>query len=517
MNTTLKNAFSLLFSQVGTILMSSLLLIFVPTYFGQEDFGKYTYAAVFTAFFGLVGAAGTGTYIVKSIARDRTQLASYALNAVTLKIAVGSMLAALAATLGLLIGLDDTTMAFVVAALIVMNLTMVNEVLVSCLYGIERMGRPATVGAATQVLAGLVTLLLISAELAPTSIIFLTVPLAAIPIFVNAAAIRGETSSFRHVKIKWSVWRVLLVGGFPFMLYQIVLYAYGSVDLLMLRPMTDSQTVGWYSLAYRIISLPVLLAATVLLAMFPSLSVQAQNDPGRLASQINRALRFISFITFPLAIGTIAIAPQLIDTFYTAEFEQSAVLIRILAFSMPVVVVDLILGMALFASDRQSSFLVIGLIAAIINPALNFFAIPYTADRFSNGAIGAASVTVLTEVVIMFGALRIRPAGVLDRGTAGYLLRAGFCAALIAPVAIFVSTWGLPAMILSGVVTYVLATRVLNVIPTQELSHLYGQVRRKTSKTNDDTPDDLATLPADAGAGRSGHTDVPPSESETST
>ncbi|MEP6298238.1 MAG: oligosaccharide flippase family protein, partial [Ilumatobacter sp.] len=232
MNTTLKNAFSLLFSQVGTILMSSILLVFVPTYFGEEDFGKYTYAAVLIAFFGLVGAAGTGTFLVKTIARARTQLASYAANAVTLKLTMGTLLSVGAALLGVVLDLDRTTLLFGAAALIVMNLTMVNEILVSCLHGIERMGRPATVGAVAQVLAGIATLILISAKLAPTSIALLAVPFSAIPIVVNAAAIRAETAPFRHIRIKWSVWKVLLIGGLPFMLYQIVLYAYGSVDLL---------------------------------------------------------------------------------------------------------------------------------------------------------------------------------------------------------------------------------------------------------------------------------------------
>ncbi|MEP6296383.1 MAG: polysaccharide biosynthesis C-terminal domain-containing protein, partial [Ilumatobacter sp.] len=231
-------------------------------------------------------------------------------------------------------------------------------------------------------------------------------------------------------------------------------------------------------------------------------------------------LRFISFVTFPLAVGTIAVAPALIDTFYTADFEQSAVLIRILALSMPIVVVDVILGMALFATDRQSSFLVIGVIAAIINPALNYVAIPYTVERFSNGAIGAASITVLTELVIMFGAMRIRPTGVLDSGTAGFLFRCGACAAAIAPAAIVVGAWGLPAMVLSGAVAYFFTTRILDVIPRQELSHLYSQVRRKTSRTTDEIRDDSPIQPTDdasSGVGRSGPPGVPPSESETST
>lgn len=483
MSVVVKNALSMLFSQVGTLLMSSLLLVFVPGYFGEETFGKYTYAAVFMAFFGLIGAAGTGTYIVKSIARDRTQLGLYAVNGVVLKLTVGVMLSSMAVALGAVTGLDRDTMMFVVAAAIMMVATMVNEVLTSSLHGIEQMSRPATWTAISQVLAGAVTLAAIAVGVEPTIIVFLTLPTMMLPIVVNAFTIRRETSGFSNFRIRLSVWKVLAIGGFPFLLYQLILYAYGSVDLLMLRPLTDSSTVGWYSLAYRIISLPVLLAATVLLALFPSLSVQGVDDLPRLAHQINRALRFIGFISFPLAMGTFAVAPQLISTFYSTDFEQATALIRILALSMPIVVVDLVLGMALFATDRQGSFLVVGAIAAVLNPALNVIAIPYAVDRFDNGAIGAAVVTVLTELVIMFGALRLRPTGVVDRRTTAYLARCSIGAIVVVPAAAAADFGGLPTMILAGSATYFVASHVLKVIPSEELARLYRQFRHRSPDT----------------------------------
>ena len=75
------------------------------------------------------------------------------------------------------------------------------------------------------------------------------------------------------------------------------------------------------------------------------------------------------------------------------------------------------------------------MIAAIFNPLLNLAAIPLTVQWFDNGAIGAATITVLTEVVMMIGAIYLRPAGVLDRPTARLLVRIVAASAAMVPVA----------------------------------------------------------------------------------
>ena len=49
----------------------------------------------------------------------------------------------------------------------------------------------------------------------------------------------------------------------------------------MLRPLTGSATVGWYALALKWIALPVLIAGTVLTALFPALSASVFSDRDR--------------------------------------------------------------------------------------------------------------------------------------------------------------------------------------------------------------------------------------------
>ena len=71
------------------------------------------------------------------------------------------------------------------------------------------------------------------------------------------------------------------IGGLPFLAWAAILFVYGSVDVVMLRPLTGSATVGWYTLALKWYALPVLIAGIVVIALLPALSASVFSDRER--------------------------------------------------------------------------------------------------------------------------------------------------------------------------------------------------------------------------------------------
>ena len=136
-------------------------------------------------------------------------------------------------------------------------------------------------------------------------------------------------------------------------------------------------------------------------------------------------------------------------------------MLRILALHIPFVAMDMILGIALIARDRQKQWLIVGCLAAVFNPVVNLGLIPFTTRVFDNGAIGAAIATVATEGLMMAGAIYLRPKGVLDRTTAGFLGRCLLAAVCILPVGVLFRDAPLLLQIVIGVVTYGLASLAL--------------------------------------------------------
>ena len=161
---------------------------------------------------------------------------------------------------------------------------------------------------------------------------------------------------------------------------------------------------------------PDFLPTVLVNVVYPSLSNKALGDTADFNRIVNKALQLVVFVGTPMAIGIALVAGNIIGLFhYPASFSTTVPLIRILAIDIPIVAMDMILAAALISRDRQKVWLLVGCIAAVFNPAINFIAIPLTSHRFGNGAIGASVVTVATELVMMIGAIYLRPAGVTGR------------------------------------------------------------------------------------------------------
>ena len=109
-------------------------------------------------------------------------------------------------------------------------------------------------------------------------------------------------------------------------------------------------------------------------------------------------------------------------------------LLRILALHIPIVGLDIILGSVVIAADRQRQWVMVSVTAAVFNPLLNLAAIPLTQRLLHNGAIGAAVITVMTELILMVGAISLRPQGVLDKSTIQMLLRITLASLAMVPV-----------------------------------------------------------------------------------
>jgi O-antigen/teichoic acid export membrane protein len=190
----------------------------------------------------------------------------------------------------------------------------------------------------------------------------------------------------------------------------------------------------------------------------------------------NKALMLVTFVGLPVAAGIAIVAEDMFDLLYGDKFDNSVILVQIIAFHIPVVAIDMILGMILFASDRQRQWVLVGCAAAVLNPILNLFAIPYTRDHYDNGAIGAAITTIVTEMIMMFGGFRLRRHGVLDRWTAGYMLR---CVGATIPMVVIVLALGdvpLPVKIGVGIAVFIASSILFRTASRRNLGVLTDQL-----------------------------------------
>jgi O-antigen/teichoic acid export membrane protein len=491
-----RNVGWLLVSQVATWTASVAILIAAPRTLGDRAYGQLMFAIAYVGFVELLALFGTGTFLTKTIARDPASLGRYVFNTLVMKALVTSLLVGFSIALAKALGYSQQMILVIAACSLGMFLNVLNNALVGGLQGIQRMARPAmweVVRAYAAAALGL-SVLLRGGNLVTYA--FAINLVAIIPVTANLLSLYSELRPRRRIEV--GLWREILVGGSPFFVLSGLLLIYGSIDIPILQAFSGSRTVGWYALAYRWVSMPAFLAASVATAFFPALSAERVETSESFTRMANRALRLVVSVATPAAVGIALIARSFLGRLYGPEFQHAVPLMQILALHIPIVAVDIVLGSVVIAADRQRQWVVVSVVASIFNPILNLGAIPLTQHVFGNGAIGAAIVTVLTELILLVGAVMLRPAGVLDAVTTRVLLRIVVASSAMIPVVIALDPAPLAVRILAGMVTYALASLALRTVSFEEIKETFASyVRRAPSATHvwpEPNPHDMVVL-----------------------
>ena len=462
-------------SQFATQLVTLLFLAVAPKYLGDTSYGELAFAVTFVGFFAVVANLGTKTFLVRKIARSPDLLGRYLVNSCAMKIELGLVLSCLAAALALILGYSERIVLLVEIGCIGMIFAALTDVLQGGLQARERMGEMALWGALQQyVIVGLIIAVLVTHVGGAVWVMAIVSVGQAISVAAYGYKLWPEMRGESVLELR--VWRDVLVGGLPFVLWTGILMIYGSIDIIMLQSMSGSTTVGWYNLAYTWVGIPIAIPTILMTVFLPQLSTMAIRNPRSFRWKVNQTLCATVLICTPMAVGVALVAGNLLSLLgYPSGYHHAIVLIQILAVHIPIVAIDMIMSTALIAKDRQKAWVVVGIVAAVFNPLVNLAAIPWAMHRFSNGAIGASIVTVLTELVMLAGAIILRPAGVMNRATVLYILRCAIASLAMIPPVIAIAGASLPAKIAVGVAVFTVAAFALRVVSIKELRGGIGE------------------------------------------
>lgn len=131
----------------------------------------------------------------------------------------------------------------------------------------------------------------------------------------------------------WAEVKELISFGNEVLLGNLLLYVGRTADNLLIGKFIGTIGLGYYSLAYNVMMLPVQRAAQMLgSVLFPTLS-RLQGDVEKVRRSWFRASRLIAAVTMPLMFGLVVLAPQFVVTVYGDKWEPVVPLLQILALS----------------------------------------------------------------------------------------------------------------------------------------------------------------------------------------
>lgn len=200
-----------------------------------------------------------------------------------------------------------------------------------------------------------------------------------------------------------------------------------NADLVFLRAFRDHAEVGLYLAGYTLLNFLGVLGHVVALTLVPGFT-RLRTAPERATMLYRDAIARLFAIGLPMAAGGWATAPLLIVFVFGASYAESASVLGILIWVIPVLLLRSVMQAALIAHGRQDDVLRTTMAAAAANVGLNFVAVPLW------GMYGAAVTTLLAETVRLFAAtIYMRRTG-LSGPAASRIVRAVAATAVMAGV-----------------------------------------------------------------------------------
>lgn len=474
-----RGALALLSTQPLTWGVSLLAIIAVPQLLGAEALGQYT-IAVSIATLGFTGFnLGLPDYLVRHFAQRPASYrrdVSVALALQTLTTAIGAVLLALVIPL---VGVSVGDVRVLYVALIGMIAMPAQSVLLSSFRGREQHGRYAWVNAASVTVATVGGILVL---MAGADVLVYATTVASLTIGITVIGWTFSGMRPRPFCVDLSLLndcREFIRGGLPFLVGNLALSVTGGIDRVLLGLFAPVAEVGWYAAAFRVIAVPIFLPNLIITPLFPALSRSA-SDPEVIRRTLRQTLRVILLVMVPLNAGIIVVAPAIPALLgWPADFENAIPMMMVLSLQLPIVAVDMVLGVVLMAIGRQGPWVTAQIAAAALKVAFNLLAIPLFESAFGNGATGASIVTIIMELVMFGFAVILIPKQLLELRSAWEALRIVVAGGATVAVGATLLPVAFPLAVLGGAVAYVVVAVVLRVLTMQDVHYLVGRVRKQ--------------------------------------
>ncbi len=199
---------------------------------------------------------------------------------------------------------------------------------------------------------------------------------------------------FAGGKIELSLWWELLREAAPLGLVLFLAVIYFRVDSLMLYLMKGNSEVGLYNAPYKILEVLLSFPGIFGSSVFALMSGYFKENLTRVTSLFQRAFEVNSILSWPLALGILAVASPLILLIGGPAFAASSSAFKILGFALVGSYLNSVMIFTLLAAGHSRLLLGPYFLATLFNLVANLIFIP------PYGFLGASATTVATELLV---------------------------------------------------------------------------------------------------------------------
>lgn len=374
-------------------ILSLALIIFAAQVLGAEEYGKFSFALSFIYLFIVLFDFGLSPIITREFARGKEKKEEfYSIISLKILLSLGTLTMILLGSF-LTISEKDIRMTILILALF-LAINSFWSMFNSFFHARQKMEYEAIFDALqVLIIFGLGFFILFNYPSSEN---------LSYAYFVSASVTLVFVSIFFHFKIfplkinfNFSVWRKFLTMSWSLALIGLFGVIYGYIDSVMLGYWKMFAENGWYNAAQRIIIASLLPMGFIGASFYPALSKFSHESKEKFQKAWDAEVEIMILLAFPLIVGGIVLAPQIIYAFYPFEFTPSILVLQILILTVGPIFLYRPFYDAMIVLNQQIKTFWVTVAGAIVNVILNFILIP----KYS--LYGAAVATVITNFLIL--------------------------------------------------------------------------------------------------------------------
>ena len=389
-----KNTLYIFAGRASNALFFFLLALVVSRQLGPAFFGVFSFLTAVVVSANCFSNLGLDIWMVREVTKTPSQGKQYLSNILGLKIVASLVTIMLVFVIFRMTDLPQTTLNLLWILSVSILLNTVSQTLWHYGNCFKQFIYHSVLWAVSNIIkAGLgITLVFLFYDL---KVLIVGVVVAeAISMILSFYIIRRQFGAFIPL-FQISVWKDFLVRSAPIGVAMIFGVLYFRLDIVMLQLMTEEKVVGFYSAAYKLFEVAVVLSHSFMVVLFPTLVEEYHSDRILFKSRFKQAIAIFSLTGGSIALVLWSFSREIIRMIYGDKFFPSANILDILAVATLFFFISFLLSHVLIAIGREKidTWYLAG--AAVLNITLNFAWIP------QYGAIGAAWATLLCEIVLV--------------------------------------------------------------------------------------------------------------------
>ncbi|MGQ9626035.1 MAG: oligosaccharide flippase family protein [Anaerolineae bacterium] len=446
-------------------ILALLFNIYIVRKLGAVHFGQYSAVMAYVAIFGIFTDLGLAPYSVREMAEEREKTSLLLPNIIAIRAVLSLFIAFIAPLSAYWLGKEYNIVLGIFIASAGLVIYAFQGPLDSALVARERLDYSATFSLVNQLIFwGLGILLLIC------GMNFIGLIIASLT-GVAAVAMLSAWVLFRKLGVErlifsFQFWPSLLKAALPFGISSISHIFMQRFDITLMSFVLTDAAIGWYNVPYTLITMVLLIAQSIAIAMYPSMSRCYKTDPDSLPNVIRHSIKYLMIICLPIAVGGTILADKIIITLYTEEFTNSILILKFILWALPSLFLLELLGRVAITLHMERQAARIDVLNAVITVLLNLILVP------TLGVVGAALALVAGRAIRLLQFWLLIGNERLTGERWQPLLRVALAAGLMGGATFFLRESNLFFCIGSSVVLYGFLILGLQAIEREETRHL---------------------------------------------